>query len=340
MARKKRLRKDRLLLVILCILVGCFFINKGYLYVKTKIINRENNKKAERVLQEKKNIEEINQIQNEANKKIIRIIIDPAKGGDFAGRSTPDSMMREKDINLDIARMVRNKLDKYHDVSCMLTRDLDKNKSTEYRVGLADANDIDLFISIRVNAQSGGNQAKGFEIYYSDPSNKRRLSNTDSISQSSRDGSEENERSGIEKKKISTNSSSSTEKKNINTNSSTNEKDAKKDDIKSETNDEKGIGSFNDNNLSKAMARSIQRTALSYVDMSDRGISKKNFDVLYYTRMPSVIVQCGFITNQYDGEILQDEEKRNEIASGIAEGVLCFIDENRENIIANRINYR
>ena len=62
--------------------------------------------------------------------------------------------------------------------------------------------------------------------------------------------------------------------------------------------------------------------------------------MLIYTDMPSVIVQCGFISNEADGERLQDEETRQEIADGISDGILNYIDSNRDKIIKDRVNYR
>lgn len=74
--------------------------------------------------------------------------------------------------------------------------------------------------------------------------------------------------------------------------------------------------------------------------MRDRGILDKKFDILNYTQMPAVIVQCGFISNKDDAEKLENEKYQQDIAQGISEGILKFVDENRKAIIKDRINYR
>ncbi|MBR5011153.1 MAG: N-acetylmuramoyl-L-alanine amidase, partial [Clostridia bacterium] len=49
--------------------------------------------------------------------------------------------------------------------------------------------------------------------------------------------------------------------------------------------------------------------------------SSSAYTVLYKTTAPSVLIECGFITNKSDAEKLIDSEWQNEFASAIANGV-------------------
>lgn len=49
--------------------------------------------------------------------------------------------------------------------------------------------------------------------------------------------------------------------------------------------------------------------------------SNSAYTVLYKTTVPSVLVECGFITNRGDAEKLTDTEWQNEFATAIASGV-------------------
>ena len=307
---KKRIRKGRLVLVLAILFLFVFSLFKVSMFIKHRFLTNSTKK-----------IEQSEKVNNEddtLNKKIIRIVLDPAKGGNSKGESIENSTWKEKDINLDIAKRIKNKLEKEGDISCIMTRDVDKDKTVQSRVETANADKADIFISIRVNAQAGGGLANGFETYYSDPSKKRLLSSEEKLRQKEkeledRDGrNTENSGSDIEKKTSSTKKSKS-----------------------KDNNDD-----YADGKLSEELAFYIQKSTLSYINMNDRGIKKKNFDVLYYTKMPSIIIQPGFITNKEDSSILLNDENRDQIADGITQGILNFIDDKKSEIYANRVNYR
>ncbi len=86
-----------------------------------------------------------------------RIVIDPGHGGHDPGAL--GNGLQEKNITLDIAQKIRNRLFNYADVS--LTRDSDVFVSLSDRAAFANRQDTDLFVSIHVNAGGG----TGFESY-------------------------------------------------------------------------------------------------------------------------------------------------------------------------------
>lgn len=319
--KRRKVRIDRLLVLVLGLAIILFGVYKGLSYISS-------NKKQSKQLN---NTEIEAQFKKDEDKK-IKVIIDPAKGGSDAGKATLTGMMKEKDINLDIAKRVKNKLDKYEDVVCILTREFDKNKTVAERIQLAQKNKSDIFVSIRVNAQSGGSDARGFETYYSDFTAKRRL-NTDSDQKEDSEALKQ-KKIDIQNQEKAEKEKAENEKKRDSNKKETNAKESK--DTNNESSDKTSSSVFVDGDLSKKLANSIQKTGLSYVEMYDRGVKNKNFDVLYYTEMPSVIVQSGFITNKKDAEKLDNDEERENIANGIAEGILNYIDSNKERIMLNR----
>ena len=87
------------------------------------------------------------------------IIIDPGHGGKDAGTSYEDVM--EKDVNLDISLLLKNKLEKLG-VIVLMTRDgdydlsspgIDRRKKSDFdnRINLINNSSADLYLSIHIN---------------------------------------------------------------------------------------------------------------------------------------------------------------------------------------------
>lgn len=82
--------------------------------------------------------------------KIKTIIIDPGHGGKDSGAVGKLGTM-EKDITLDIARKLKQRLLKYKRYQVLMTREEDFTLSLEDRVKFANSYGADLYISIHVN---------------------------------------------------------------------------------------------------------------------------------------------------------------------------------------------
>jgi len=65
---------------------------------------------------------------------------------------------------------------------------------------------------------------------------------------------------------------------------------------------------------------------LSYVKEKDRGILENNFEVLRDSDMPAILVECGFLTNPQDEKKLLDKKHQDQLAEGIIQGILSFLD--------------
>jgi len=82
--------------------------------------------------------------------KVKTIMIDPGHGGALSG-AIGKMGTREKDITLDIARRLRDRLKKHGRFHIIMTRDSDVSVPLKERIELAHENKADLFISIHVN---------------------------------------------------------------------------------------------------------------------------------------------------------------------------------------------
>mgnify|MGYP001812394901 FL=1 len=97
------------------------------------------------------------------------IVIDPGHGGSDPGAIGHQGLM-EKDVALDIARRLQNKLVASGGYRVVLTRDDDTKVQLKDRVAFATENDADLFISIHINSvpeQAG--PVNYVETYYFGP---------------------------------------------------------------------------------------------------------------------------------------------------------------------------
>ncbi len=84
--------------------------------------------------------------------QVHTIVIDPGHGGRDPGTIGPRTGLMEKEITLDIARMLKAKLEKNSRFNVLLTRDSDRSVSLKERTEFARENQADLFISIHVNS--------------------------------------------------------------------------------------------------------------------------------------------------------------------------------------------
>lgn len=82
------------------------------------------------------------------------------------------------------------------------------------------------------------------------------------------------------------------------------------------------------NDGSYELAKQIQETITSYIDVRDRGVKPERFQVLLQSKMPAVLIECGFLTNDEEAKKLNDEAYQESLAEGIAQGILTYLDTN------------
>ena len=72
------------------------------------------------------------------------------------------------------------------------------------------------------------------------------------------------------------------------------------------------------------LAKQIQETITSYIDVRDRGVKPERFQVLLQSKMPAVLIECGFLSNPEEERQLQQEEYQTKLAWGIYNGIMEF----------------
>jgi N-acetylmuramoyl-L-alanine amidase len=93
------------------------------------------------------------------------IVIDAGHGGHDPGAIGKTTGIREKDVTLDIARRLKDKLDRDGRYRVLLVRDDDTFVALNRRAAFANARETDLFVSLHVNYVAG-TSSNAIETYY------------------------------------------------------------------------------------------------------------------------------------------------------------------------------
>jgi N-acetylmuramoyl-L-alanine amidase len=108
------------------------------------------------------------------NLQVRTIVIDPGHGGIDPGATGHQGLM-EKDVALDIARRLREKLVMTGNYRVLLTREEDRKVFLKERVAFAKDNNADLFISIHINSLPAAAASVNYvETYYFGPHTNQR----------------------------------------------------------------------------------------------------------------------------------------------------------------------
>lgn len=190
-----------------------------------------------------------------AQKSKVTVVIDPGHGGSDPGHlSENKNHLPEKDLNLLIAKKVGTYLtDLIQNVEVIYTRTDDRFVSLEDRVEIANAKNVDYFISIHCNANER-NKIKGTESHVHTMSSKK----------------------------------------------------------------------------SVALARSFEKEFSGKAGRNSRGVKdnddrEHSLQVLKFTKMTSVLVECGFLTNPTEANYLNTTDGQDILASAIYRGFKNFI---------------
>lgn len=215
-----------------------------------------------------------------------KVVIDPGHGGENMGALGAYGIY-EKRVTLSIAKKLEVMLMSDGDYKVFMTRSSDTYISLKDRAEIANALDADLFVSIHCNA-STEKEPSGFETFF--------------LSQDS-DNPEDLKLSGIENDDIIAKIE-------------TEELDQILDDLWRE-----GTIILSEK-LAVAVQDSLSKTLKAAMD---RGVRQAPFTVLRFLRVPGIVVEVGFITNQEEGFLLLMSDYQTKIAEGIYAGIKKYI---------------
>ena len=74
------------------------------------------------------------------------------------------------------------------------------------------------------------------------------------------------------------------------------------------------------------LAGMIQDAVIKQTDAFDRGIKAADYTVIVRTNMPAALIEVGFLTNEVENQMLQNDEYLNKLAQGIAEGIVQYLN--------------
>lgn len=79
----------------------------------------------------------------------------------------------------------------------------------------------------------------------------------------------------------------------------------------------------------EALAKKIQNSLITYLDPENHRVEKANesYYLLKKTPTPTVIVECGFLSNSEEAELLNTNEYQDKVAWAIMMGILQYLNE-------------
>lgn len=83
-----------------------------------------------------------------------------------------------------------------------------------------------------------------------------------------------------------------------------------------------------ESNISKNLAISIQECFVANLENARKNADKGDYYLLNCTSVPSVIVECGFISNPEEEKLLLTEEYRNKVCYQILSGIVKYFSIN------------
>ena len=236
--------------------------------------------------------EAVSTFSKQTKKKIV--VIDAGHGGKDPG-AVGYKKYREKVIVFSIAKRL-SKILRSRGYKVYMTRSSDKFIKLSNRTKFANRKNADIFVSIHANAvgQKYKNDVSGIETYFLSPSRSKRAE---------RVAEKENSADLSDMKKYGKHS------------------------LLNFLNNHKMLAS-------NKLAIDLQRSILgmlnkSYKNVKDAGVREGPFWVLIGAKMPSVLIEVGFISNPKEARRLVNSKYQQRLALGMANGIERYFIKNR-----------
>jgi N-acetylmuramoyl-L-alanine amidase len=215
--------------------------------------------------------------------RLRTVVIDPGHGGADTG-AVGRQGIQEKDVNLAVARELKQYLEREGDLEVVLTRSRDEAVDLDARAETANAADGDLFISLHCNSWFDP-QAKGFETYFLSPASSDWARSVEAAENGPSGG-------GREPGDVEF--------------------------IVWELVQNRFI------TRSSQFAEFLQERACADLGLPDRGVKQAGFRVLVGAYMPAVLVELGFLSDADEELLLGERGYQRQLARTIGAAVLAF----------------
>jgi len=228
---------------------------------------------------------------------VRRVVIDPGHGGKDPG-ALGHGRLREKDVVLRIARELAREL-RREGLEVYLTRDRDTFHDLQARTDAANRWRADLFLSIHANS-ARRSSAAGVETYLLDTRYDRQTARVAARENGTTIGELSDLQRILASLRLGYN--------------------------------ERFAARFAD----AVHASLVGGLRKRYGSVSDLGVKRGPFLVLFQADMPAILVEVGFVTNRTEAGRLATAEFAREAARGLARGVLGYRDQHARSLIAGR----
>jgi len=221
------------------------------------------------------------------SKKVNLIVIDPGHGGIDPG-AVGKKGLYEKDANLAIAKYLDRLIKDTLGIKIIMTREKDIYLSLKARTSIANSNSADLFVSIHCNASAKSSKMKGFETYFLSEART-----TEARAVAMRENASL-KFDGIEPTDV----------------------------VSDILIDLAQTAHLEESNR---FAEFIQDNAKRQLSISSRGVKQAGFYVLRGAFMPSILIECAFVSNLEEEKLLKQKSFRKKLAYCIFCGIKNFI---------------
>ena len=196
--------------------------------------------------------------------------------------------INEKNITLDITTKIKNILEKEYKKSVFLTRESDIFISLEDRVKKANDLKGDIFLSIHINAAPNKKDKNGFEIYYL----------SEKVSDKEAEKVAKRENVFLDMNTTNVNQILWSMKLNEYTNQSSK------------------LSHFVDKNINSDLQ-----------EMNNNGIKRAGFFVLKGVKMPSILLEIGYLSNKKELSNILNQKFQEDLAKIIAKSIIEYENE-------------
>lgn len=235
-----------------------------------------------------KGFEKTPEIRTPGRYSIKSIVIDAGHGGKDPGAIGRRLRIKEKDLTLSIAKKLK-RIFEDNGIGVIMTRDSDEFTPLPERVRIANSSGADLFVSIHINA-SRSRSMNGFECYYLSEAtndNARALEAFENATLKTGEGTVVEHSSSLDKTLW---------------------------DMKLTENRRESA------QLAGDICNSVDNSLVT----RNRGVKTARFYVVKFTRIPSVLVEVGYLSNKFEELKLKDDSYADRMADVIAKGVLTY----------------
>jgi N-acetylmuramoyl-L-alanine amidase len=239
--------------------------------------------------------------QAEAPARTLVVALDPGHGGPVPHEGAHGrSGLVEKDVALAVAQRVKSALEQAG-ATVVLTRDGDAEVALTRRAQIANESDADLFLSIHCNSmatRASRKKTQGIETYFLSPEPTDADAKLLAEIENGGPAAVPAQKSGDPVSGILAD-----------------------------------LALTQARNDSAALAQIVQQRMVRDTGAPDRGVRQAPFAVLSGTKMPSALVEIGFISHPVEGRMLGRERHQQRIAHALAAAVQEYADK----VLARRL---